>query len=251
MNIVTPPGRPAEDWRPLINRAPSVPVSELPGYPGTLVVLAAHPDDETIGAGRLIAQWAAQCPVAVVCLTAGEACLDHLGVQVPGLAGQRRRELFAATAELGVGRVRCLDLPDGRLADHLPDIVEQTAPLLRRAAAVAVPWRYDPHPDHAALGRALSGSAEHDLPVLEYPIWSSYWQPPDTVAEHRCRLLRVATGAEAEAARARALTCYGSQTLPLRSDLTPVVSPAMLEHHREQYLFADVSDADIRALDQS
>ena len=56
-----------------------------------LVVVAAHPDDETIGAGRLVAAWSRSLgPVTAVLATAGERCVDQVapdGSAWPSAAG--------------------------------------------------------------------------------------------------------------------------------------------------------------------
>lgn len=76
---------------------------------GGLVVVHAHPDDETLSTGALLAAWAAAgLPVTVVTATRGErgevipAALAHLGGDGPALAAHRSSELAAALAALGV-----------------------------------------------------------------------------------------------------------------------------------------------------
>src|SRR5580692_8282234 len=66
---------------------------------GPLVVVAPHPDDETLGAGGLIHTWAARhgLPVVIVSVTDGEAACP----EIPNLAAVRRSELEAARRELG------------------------------------------------------------------------------------------------------------------------------------------------------
>ena len=85
---------------------------------GHLIVLSAHPDDETLGAGGLIARSAARgARVHVIVATNGEASHPHSPTQTPvQLADVRRRELEQAIAPLApaatitfaeIGRASC------------------------------------------------------------------------------------------------------------------------------------------------
>ena len=65
-------------------------------------IVAAHPDDETVGAGRLVAHLAARGRVAAHVATAGEGCFA--GRETPGVpdVGElRRSEWRAAVTALG------------------------------------------------------------------------------------------------------------------------------------------------------
>lgn len=81
---------------------------------GPLLAVHAHPDDETLATGALLAEWAATGqPVTVVTCTRGErgevidspshpTGLGHLEGDGPALAAHRESELAAALAALGV-----------------------------------------------------------------------------------------------------------------------------------------------------
>lgn len=96
----------------------------MPGQrrPVGLLAVHAHPDDETLSTGALLATWAAAGrPVTVVTCTRGEqgevipADLAHLEGDGPALAAHREGELAAALASLGVDDHVFLDrvvLPD-------------------------------------------------------------------------------------------------------------------------------------------
>jgi N-acetyl-1-D-myo-inositol-2-amino-2-deoxy-alpha-D-glucopyranoside deacetylase len=87
---------------------------------GGLLAVHAHPDDETLATGALLATWAAAgLPVTVVTATRGERgevippALRHLEGDGPALAAHRSGELAAALAALGVTEHAFLDtLPD-------------------------------------------------------------------------------------------------------------------------------------------
>src|SRR5690606_16133760 len=85
-----------------------------------LLAAFAHPDDETIGAGGLLAlAVAAGVDVSVVTCTRGEQGevippeLGHLTADPDRLARRREQELSAALAELGVHRLLLLDQVPG------------------------------------------------------------------------------------------------------------------------------------------
>ena len=76
---------------------------------GGLLAVHAHPDDETLATGALLATWAASGePVTLVTCTRGEqgevigAELAHLEGDGPALAAHREGELATALASLGV-----------------------------------------------------------------------------------------------------------------------------------------------------
>lgn len=79
----------------------------MSGVPA-LVAVHAHPDDETLATGALLATWAASgAPVTVVTCTRGErgevigSRLAHLAGDGPALAAHRASELAAALRALG------------------------------------------------------------------------------------------------------------------------------------------------------
>lgn len=130
---------------------------------GTVLVVVAHPDDETFGCGSLIAGAVAQGDrVAVACLTAGELGEPAPGFVVgpEGLGADRARELHEAAAILGASRVELLGFVDSGwdgppAADSLcgaPDaaVIDAISRVLRDVAPdrVIVLDGSDGHRDH-------------------------------------------------------------------------------------------------------
>jgi LmbE family N-acetylglucosaminyl deacetylase len=84
-----------------------------------LLVVVAHPDDESFGCGSILAR-ATELGVeaTVVCSTRGEAgeCDPSTGVDPSDLAAVRERELRTAAGILGVDRVILLDHRDSNMS---------------------------------------------------------------------------------------------------------------------------------------
>lgn len=146
------------------------------------LVLAPHADDETIGAGGLIAETAAEGRLAAVAfVTDGRG--SH-GLQAPSdLAAIRRREARAALRRLAPdGPVPIfLDWPDS--APPKPCDPAWRAALRRllalcrsrRVDAIAATSALDPHCDHraaAALARDTANGAMRGVKVFDYVVWA-------------------------------------------------------------------------------
>jgi LmbE family N-acetylglucosaminyl deacetylase len=99
-----------------------------------LMVVVAHPDDETFGCGSLLLRAAdAGVVTAVCCATRGDAgeWPDDLELLAGGLGELREQELYAAAELLGVGRVDVLGFGDsGMSGDVGPDTLVGADPVV-------------------------------------------------------------------------------------------------------------------------
>lgn len=192
-------------WR---ERLAGLPLWEPPRAP--LIVVAPHPDDETLGAGGLIYTSARRnCPILVVALTDGERSRGD----TPNLGRVRIRELYRAKRFLAGDRVRILrlGLPDGGLSAYEDEIVCALEGLVGRHATMIVPFSADGHPDHEAAARAAQRlAAKHAIAVLQYPIWTWHHSQPDEF--DLSRAYRFQLSARAQKAKALAVACFKSQT---------------------------------------
>ena len=162
-------------WRAGVRRRAQDATDELSAT--SCLVLAPHPDDETLGCAATIGRKrAAGSSVVVVVATDGAGGPLPRGVRREELRGLRHRELLDACGRIGVPptQVVRLDHPDGALADHHATLVSQLHGLLDdvRPDEVLVTWRRDPHPDHRALSAAVDVAlrAHPTVRHLEYPI---------------------------------------------------------------------------------
>ncbi|MFF5228853.1 PIG-L deacetylase family protein [Dactylosporangium sp. NPDC000521] len=134
---------------------------------GTIVSIWAHPDDETYGAGGIMAAAAANGQrVVCVSATAGERGTDDPVAWPPERLGRTRRwEAAAAMAVLGVTEHRFLGYPDGGLAAMDPaEPVERIAALLADVAPDTV-LTFGPdggtfHPDHQTISAWVGAAWE-------------------------------------------------------------------------------------------
>jgi LmbE family N-acetylglucosaminyl deacetylase len=170
--------------------------------PAPLLVLAPHPDDESLGCGLLLAErWARGLPTHVACLTDGAASHPGSRLWPPArLAATRRRELEAALRRLGGTPARdltWLGFPDAALHRlHGPgaDLARALGALVdglgARTLLAASPD--DPHCDHEAGARAARqvAAARPGLALWHYPVWSRWraWQAGREVAGDRLDL---------------------------------------------------------------
>jgi len=205
-----------------------------------LLVLAAHPDDETAGVGAILARCAEPGLAAVLILTDGVP-FDPSHFAEPGrwspaaYRSIRRSEALSALATLGLdaSRVFFASIPDQRLAWHLGAGAIALQAILRqhRPAVVLTPAFEGGHPDHdAANFLAAQAQARGEAEVWEYPLYSlrnakplhfRFSDPDPAIVS--CKL-----DASLWSRKAAALTCYASQakTLgPLGCNLRETVRP--------------------------
>ena len=184
--------------------------------PGTSLILAPHPDDESLGCAGLIAM-ASACgrPPVIVGVTDGAGSHPNSRSHPPArLRTTRAAELLHAAAILGVGaeRVHFLGLPDTRAPFAGPDFdaaVVAVGALARHyhITTAFASWRFDPHCDHqatAALGEAVAHAigrsrAHRDAGAREHHTWRTCAACALHVAdglsdERRCRHGRLHRG---------------------------------------------------------
>ena len=165
----------AAETREAITRAPPIELDAL-CPDGDIVVLAPHPDDESLGCGGLIAQACeAGRDVVIVVLTDGAGSHPGSRTYPPAkLAAVRRAEAEAAASLLGASPPIFMAAPDGGLEAERATVAAGLLAALqgRHVGAVLTPWRADSHPDHRAtyaLGRELAWINRAVL--VEYPVW--------------------------------------------------------------------------------
>jgi N-acetylglucosamine malate deacetylase 1 len=151
------------------------PVAVLPDFERVLVV-APHPDDESLGCGGTMALLADRgSTVVTLTATDGEATK---GSSLPPEETGRMRRLEAQRAASVVGaNPRFLGLPDGALLSHPRELVSGLRKTIDELEpdAVFAPWLLDQGGDHravaAGLAEALSNANEKPQ-VWGYEVWT-------------------------------------------------------------------------------
>jgi LmbE family N-acetylglucosaminyl deacetylase len=145
------------------------------------MVLAPHPDDETLGCGvMMLRRRSAGQAVHVVFITDGRHSHPPTQAAPEWLISQRRLEAHHACEALGVAPAHrhFLELEDGTSRYHQAALQQKLGELFRHHQPdyVFVPSRRDRHPDHVAVHDAPCAlSDEVGSRFFEYPVW--FWEP--------------------------------------------------------------------------
>ena len=226
-NLIDAPGTTEAAWRawPGIGQLPAVDTS---GW-ASAVVVAAHPDDEVLGAGGIIAALAAQgARLRLVALTDGEASHPH---EADSIGARRVAETTAALAALEARQAEVirLALPDSGLTAYEDDITARLRQLAAGFDVCLAPWDSDAHPDHEVAGRAARVARRGEA-TLWYPVWMWHWARPYDRRVPWHAAVRAPLPRSAAARKRRAISCFASQ-LEHRTPRTPPVLPAGIVAH--------------------
>ncbi len=213
--------------------APFATIDELSGG-GAVLVLAPHPDDETLACGAAIAAAAeAEIEVRVAIVTDGSRS-HRASARFPAerLAALRRREVTRAVGILSEGRVTPIWLGYTDLAapEDEATFLELAGRLgdLSRISAIWTTWGGDPHPDHLRSWQlALWLSVRLGSQVWGCPVWGrlgTSWPVPRAIR-------RFASDAWRQR-KARAVEAHVSQmTRLINDDPSGFMMPPGLKTH--------------------
>ena len=158
----------------------------LPGFPtllvapprGSVLVLAPHADDESLGCGGAIVLHHRQGDRVKVVFATDGAAGDPLGhYRDCDYRELRRAEARRAASILGIDELTFWDNPDGKLAEA-HDLSERVRALLTtdRPDIVYRPSTLEIHPDHRALGVGVEEALRQYRPTCGdfcYEIWAT------------------------------------------------------------------------------
>nr|WP_277923967.1 PIG-L family deacetylase [Sphingomonas hankookensis] len=142
-----------------------------------MLVIAPHPDDETIGAHTLMMRLRRR-GVTVRVMIVSDGAGSHRGSArwpTRRLVRERQRESRRVLRRIGIGAgdVRFLGLSDGALYEHAGAVHRAVARAVRglpRPAMVLTPSLLDDHPDHRVVA-AAAARRQAGVRWRTYPVW--------------------------------------------------------------------------------
>lgn len=178
-----------------------------------VLVIAPHPDDESIGCGGTVCLHTETRGdrVAVVFLTSGELGLERLARDQAWRI--REGEAEEAARVLGISSLAFLRQPDWYMCDHIEAAAAALSPVLERETPdlIYLPHAQEWHPDHRAalpiVRVALRHSQCADAKITTYEIWT-----PMAAHDHVEDITPVLRR------KVRAICCHRSQVAQLRYD---------------------------------
>lgn len=146
-----------------------------------LLIVAPHPDDETLGCGGMLGiKSKAGHEVHIAVLTDGSMLfVGGFGMDTDPspdeVSALRKRETERAVSFLGGNSefIRYFDFPDGRLNDHIEAASDRLALVIDEVqpCEVYTPTIYEWHPDHVACNlvtKAALEKSKHQVKLIEY-----------------------------------------------------------------------------------
>ena len=229
-NRIDRPGTSEDAWDSWLNLR-HLPVADPLAWEGAVVV-AAHPDDEILGAGGTMALLAAAgVRLRLVAITDGEA--SHPGANPVLIARTRAAESAEALNRLGTGAVEVVRLgfPDTGLAAREKELSAALAKSCDGFGICLAPWEADAHADHEAAGRAARRAARRaGVEVLTYPIWMWHWARPGDRRVPWPRACQVLLPAEVADRKRAAIDAFTSQLTDRDPVTGPVLPPGIVAH---------------------
>ncbi len=213
------------DFTPIVARAetaPHVRLAELTG-PGAVLVLAPHPDDESLAMGGAIAAAsAAGHRVHVAIVTDGSMSHPNSVVYpAAALSALRRGEAETAVEILTAGRETpiWLGYRDQGAPDDPGTFAEAEArlhPLVDGVTAIWTTWNGDPHIDHQRVWRLARWIADRlGCAMFGCPVWGRVQPPVSAASSAGLRCFRTTAFRDL---KARAVAAHVSQMTGLIDD---------------------------------
>lgn len=208
---------------------------------GPVLIVAPHPDDETLGCGGLIAQRRSEGRrVVAAVLTDGRALLVRFGILTDPTPEEvsrlRKDETRRAFKILGgdPADLRFLDFENERLVQQKAEAVAKVAQILRELtpAEVYVTSPFESHPEHVAANsivREACAAVGVNPTIYEYTVSRKKGQPPQIAPRREHKVDVSAQRAREKEALAQFRSHLGilspRQSKPLRDNYDEYLTP--------------------------
>lgn len=233
-NRIDRPGTAEEAWDSWLDLE-HLPAVDPVTWPD-VVVVAAHPDDEVLGAGGTMAILAAAgARLRLIAVTDGEG--SHPGADPGVIARRRTTETAAALGLLGARDIEVVRLrfPDTGLAGREDELAAALDEQCAGFGVCLAPWEGDAHADHEAAGRAARRAAQRSgQRLLTYPVWMWHWAKPGDRRVPWHRAARIMLPAEVAARKQAAIQAFSSQLTDRDPATGPVLTPGIVAHFTRQ-----------------
>ena len=210
-------------------------------------IFAPHPDDEILGCGGLLQQFAANGNhIILVHVTHGTQSHPNSQIYSPAkLNTIRPQESLEALKVLGIDHqvtIISLDLTDGEVFAQQAQFYKKLAAIIQPDDVLVTPFVHDGHPDHEATGQVVATFAkQQQLACYQVFIWAWHWAEPADNRIPWSRAIKVDLSAEQLQRKTEAIACFKSQ---IESDTStgnpPILSAqtiARISQPWEDYLY--------------
>ena len=141
-----------------------------------ILVVAPHPDDESIGVGGLLCKYGHQCDLLL--LTDGSKGVspkvERTGEEIALL---RNKEFENAVSFFGVNKITKLDIEDQTVYKNKKTVYSLD---IKEYDYIFVPNRFDGHIDHKVLRKMfgkMKSNQRAKAEIIEYELWSALSKP--------------------------------------------------------------------------
>ena len=180
-------------------------------------IFAPHPDDEILGCGGLLQQFAANGNhIILVHVTHGTQSHPNSQIYSPAkLNTIRPQESLEALKVLGIDHqvtIISLDLTDGEVFAQQAQFYKKLAAIIQPDDVLVTPFVHDGHPDHEATGQVVATCAkQQQLACYQVFIWAWHWAEPADNRIPWSRAIKVDLSAEQLQRKTEAIACFKSQ----------------------------------------
>jgi LmbE family N-acetylglucosaminyl deacetylase len=195
---------------------------------GQSLIVAPHPDDESLGCGGAIALLK-KFDLKVSILVLSDGTLSHPNsIKFPKekLRELRENEIIEAAGILGVEKenITFFRYPDRGIPDRNSENFGRAIERLKvfldaeKSRTIFVPWRRDPHPDHRAAFQLIDAAKNEKQQIIEYPIWLyELAESEDAPLENEVEAFRLDVNSVIET-KQKAIRAHRSQTTAMIDD---------------------------------